>query len=74
MIIPLVAGALFCATPALDNKTDTWTQQDQSALLEVQKGGCKQYNPKEPCLYVFTKNKDNTYTATCGPEQRRKDD
>lgn len=74
MIAPLIAGALFCATPKLANKTETWTQQDQEALLSVQKDGCKQRNANEPCLYIFIKNSEGNYTAACGPEQRREDD
>ena len=74
MIAPLIAGALFCASPKLDNKTDKWVQQDQEALLSVQKEGCKQRDANEPCLYIFIKNAEGDYTAACGPKQRRKDD
>jgi hypothetical protein len=74
MIAPLVAGALFCATPKLDNKTNKWVQEDQETLLTVQKEACKKADPNQPCLYVFTKVDEGKYEATCGPEQRRNDD
>lgn len=71
MIIPLLAAALYCPTPQLDNKTATWTENDQKAILEIGKHGCKDFDPKQPCLVLFTKNAEGDYTAQCGPEVPR---
>lgn len=73
MIIPLIAGALYCATPTVDNRTETWTKHDQETLLLAQKVGCKNFDTKTPCLTHFVKFDEDQYDAKCGPEKRRKE-
>lgn len=75
MIVAMIATAFFCATPKVrDNTATKWTSQDQEALLDVQKNGCRLRDANKPCLYIFEKLKDGEYNAYCGPEQRRKDE
>lgn len=73
MIMPIFVGALYCVTPKLDNRTDTWNKQDQETLLLSQKVGCKQFDPKKPCLTTFIKLEEGKYDALCSAEVPRKD-
>lgn len=72
MIIPLIVGALFCPTPKLVNRTDTFNEQDQQTLTYVSKEGCAKQYSDQPCLKIFTKVEDGVYSVLCGPMERRK--
>jgi pyrimidine deaminase RibD-like protein len=72
MIIPLVAAALFCPTPTVINRTNTFNEQDQQTLVYISKEGCAKQDSNQPCLKIFTKVEDGVYSVLCGPMERRK--
>ena len=74
MIVSMIAAAMmFCPTPHLIDKSgEAWNETDASSLKELAHDGCAKHNPKEPCLYELVKISHDEYSATCGPEQKRK--
>jgi hypothetical protein len=72
MIVAMIAAALYCQKPVIENKTDTWTEQDQMVMQEIMhKKLCAKQSILEPCMIKFIKNADSDYDVQCGPEKRR---
>lgn len=54
-----------CPETKIVNHTKTWNEQDQKTLDRAKKR-CGQLYPEAPCVKVFTKKDDSTYTVACG--------
>jgi len=60
------AWVFGCPVTKIENKTHTWTQQDNEALGIATKGCERQYGADNKCLKQFIKVEDGFYKALCG--------
>jgi hypothetical protein len=70
----LIAAAIACSSPVLENHTKTWDKIDQMAEQSAEKR-CGQLFPDGPCMKVFIKNEDKDgvhYRVVCGPPNEAK--
>jgi hypothetical protein len=70
----VIAAALACSSPVLENHTKTWDKNDQAVEENAEKR-CAQLFPDGPCMKVFIKNEDKDgvhYRVVCGPANEEK--
>jgi hypothetical protein len=67
MISLLIAAALSCPTPLIENQTDTWTKFDETTLESAEKR-CGELYKDAPCVTLFRKKKDGAYNVICGTQ------
>lgn len=65
MLTALLAAALSCPTPVIENRVQTWTENDQWNYETAIKR-CPTKFPEAPCLKLFIKKEDYLYEAICG--------
>lgn len=65
--ILLMAG-LNCPQTIVVNNTDTWSLDDEAALVQATRR-CSELYPEAPCLKVFRKKEPLLFNATCGAER-----
>lgn len=55
---------LVCPDPKIENRTSTWTKDDQK-MLEQAKTRCGQIYSDSPCVKMFRKNEEQGYSVIC---------
>lgn len=55
-----------CASPQVVNTTPTWDARDESTLRSAKEGGCARHFSDMPCLKIFIKKGERSYSAICG--------
>ena len=69
LLISLAIAASFCPETKVVNKTNEWTERDQSTLDSC-KERCKVKYEHSPCLKYFEKYDFQAYHAVCGAEKK----
>jgi hypothetical protein len=65
MINILLAAALHCPAPTIENKTWKWVPRDEE-MVRVATRRCKEEYPNSPCLVRFVKIAEGRWSAVCG--------
>lgn len=65
----LMATAAMCPETKMVNYTKTWVEFDQKTL-ERAKIRCGEIYPSSPCLKLFIKKEERTYSAACGEKEK----
>lgn len=65
IFISLSCSSKICSKIIVINDTGIWTDFDQKTL-EAAKVRCGQLYKNSPCLKLFKKIEDKTYSAICG--------
>lgn len=67
----LVAIFFLCLpSGAIENRTETWTKQDQVAFERAAQR-CKEIDPEYPCLKKFIKVDEHRYQVWCSKDEPR---
>jgi len=67
----LVTMLFLCLPPgSIDNRTATWTKQDQAAFERAAQR-CKEIDPEYPCLKKFIKLDEHRYQVWCTKDESK---